>query len=331
MPRVLILHTGGTLGMRPREPDRALAPDEIGSTMLEHVPELARIADIETRVLCNLDSTDIGPDHWVELARAVAAAVDDFDGVVITHGTDTMAFTASALSFQIENLPRPVILTGSQRPLADVRSDGRGNLVGAVDLATRDIPEVGIYFDGLLLRGNRATKTRTFAFDAFSSPHFGGLAQIGTGLRMISEPLRPRGPCRVRGAFETRVGASRLIPGTRGVPLRGPESSELRGLVVDALGSGNLPVIDRTIANALADLISDGVVVAIRSQAEHGTVDLDRYAGGRLAREIGAIGAADMTFEAATVKLMYLLGTLKEPDDVKRAFVTPRAGEMSAE
>ncbi|MDH3285507.1 MAG: asparaginase [Acidobacteriota bacterium] len=329
MPRVLILHTGGTLGMRPREPDRALAPDEIGATILEHVPELSRIATVETRVLFNIDSTDVGPTHWVELARAVGAGVDSFDGIVITHGTDAMAFTASALSYQLRNLPRPVILTGSQRPLADVRSDGRGNLVGAVDLATRDIPEVGIYFDGLLLRGNRATKARTFGFDAFTSPHFGPLAQIGTGLRLHAEPLRHEGPFRVDGGFDTRVGALRLIPGVGDSLLSSLAGSGLRGLVLDALGSGNAPVIDRSVALALSRLIEEGSVVAVRSQAEQGTVDLDRYAGGRLLKEIGAISAADMTFEAAAVKLMYLLGTLSDPAQVENAFVTPLAGEMS--
>ena len=191
--RVLILHTGGTLGMRPREPDQALAPDEFGPTVLEHAPELRQLAEIDTRVLGNIDSTDLTPTHWIELAENVCAAATRYDGIVITHGTDAMAFTASALSFLLENLPLPVVLTGSQRPLTDPRSDARANLVGATDLATRDIPEVAIYFDGKLLRGNRTTKISSFAFGAYESPNFPPLAEVGTGVKRVVEPLRPRG------------------------------------------------------------------------------------------------------------------------------------------
>ena len=169
--RVLLLHTGGTLGMQPRDPDQALAPNEFASTVLEHVPELSKLAQIETRVLFNLDSSDLTPSHWMDLAEVIYDARDRFDGVVITHGTDAMAYTAAALSYVLRGLPFPVILTGSQRPLADVHTDGRANLVGAVDLALRKVCEVAVYFDGLLLRGNRAIKQSTFAFGAYASPN----------------------------------------------------------------------------------------------------------------------------------------------------------------
>ena len=140
-PRVLILHTGGTLGMRPREPDQALAPDEFGSAILGQVPEATRIADLDARVFCNIDSSDVTPSHWMQLGTEIAADIHEYDGIVVTHGTDAMAYTASALSFLLRDLPRPVILTGAQRPLADPHTDGRGNLIGAIDLATRPIPE----------------------------------------------------------------------------------------------------------------------------------------------------------------------------------------------
>jgi L-asparaginase len=330
MKKVQILHTGGTLGMSPREPDRALAPDQIGATMLEHVPELSRIAQIETRVLSNIDSSDIGPAQWCALAEAIADGLESFDGFVVTHGTDAMAHTACALSFMLRDLPKPVVLTGSQRPLSDARSDGRGNLVGAVEFATHDIPEVGIYFDDRLLRGNRAKKSSTFAYDAFSSPNFPPLAQLGAGFRLITEPIRPRGPFAVEGGFDCAVASMRLVPGASDAPWRALERSGVRGLIVEALGSGNVPVVDRSVADAIARLSASGIVVAISSQATHGSVDLGRYLGGRLARDSGGVGAGDMTVEAAAVKLMYLLGTLDDPEKVRAALPNPLAGEVTA-
>lgn len=329
--RVVILHTGGTLGMRPRDPDRALAPDEFGTTVLEHVPELHDIAEVEPRVLFNIDSSDVGPAHWSAIAAAVESALGRGDGVVVTHGTDAMAYTAAALSFLLRGLPGPVVLTGSQRPLADPRSDARGNLVGAVDLATRDIPEVAIYFQGALLRGNRTTKDSTFAYGAFRSPNLLPLAEVGTGVRSVTPPLRPDPPLRVEGGFDPRVAAVRLVPGQSSAVLRTLVGTEVRGVLVEAFGSGNLPVIDRGIADAVRELAASDRLVAIASQAPHGSVDLGRYVGGRLARDCGAVGVGDMTREAAAVKMMYVLGSTASIPEARDALVVPIAGEMGGE
>ncbi len=327
--RVLMLHTGGTLGMRPRQPDEVLAPDEFGSTVLEHVPELAQIAELETRVLFNLDSADIGPEHWQVLAAAVYEARDGFDGVVITHGTDAMAYTASALSFMLRDLPFPVILTGSQRPLADIHTDGRTNLIGAVDLALRPIPEVAVYFDGLLLRGNRAIKYSTFAFGAFQSPNYRPLAEVGTEVKVFAAPAPAAGPLRLHGRFDPRVAVVWLHPGADGGVLRGLVRSDVKAVLVTAFGFGNVPLLDRRVADAMGQLVAAGKVVAIGSQSPNGTVDLGRYAGGRLAMDRGAVGIGDMTLEAATVKLMYLAGTLDTAAEIRTALPVPIAGEIS--
>jgi L-asparaginase len=330
-PRILLIGTGGTLGMRPREPDRALAPDEFGSTVAEHVPELSQIAEVDTRVLFHRDSTDLGPAEWMEIARAVAEGIGTYRGFVVTHGTDAMAYTASALSYVLRNLPVPVILTGSQRPLADVRTDGRANLIGAADLAIRDLPEVSIYFDGVLLRGNRSTKTSSFAFGAFRSPNHLPLAEIGTELRMISEALRPSGPFALEGGFDARVAGIRLLPGMSGDVLgRLADVGDTRAVLLEAFGVGNIPVVSPVVGDAIRALTDRGVLVAVGSQSPHGRVDLDRYAGGRRARECGAIGIADMTFEAASTKLMYLLGTHGEDLNAVRSRLTVAiAGELS--
>jgi L-asparaginase len=332
-PRVLILHTGGTLGMRPRHPDRALAPDEFGPAIVTQVPELTEIADVTPRVFCNLDSCDVTPDHWVALSHAIEAAVGEFDGVVITHGTDAMAYTASALSYLLRDLPHPVILTGSQRPLADPRSDARANLVGAVDLATRPIPEVGIYFDEMLLRGNRTTKRSSFAYAAYRSPNYPPLAEMGTHLKInVAPPQQPfpaGARCRVEGSFDRRVAALRILPGQPAEPLAALAGTTIRAVLLQAFGVGNLPVVDRAIIDAVAALADAGIVVAIGSQSMHGRVDLQLYAGGRLAAEAGAVGIGDMTLEAASVKLMYLLGTYGTPHEVRQRLTQPIAGEVS--
>jgi L-asparaginase len=327
--RVLILHTGGTLGMQPREPDQALAPDQFGATVLEHVPELRRIADIETRVLFNLDSSDLAPTHWMALTDVVFAAHNDYAGVVITHGTDAMVYTASALSFVLNGLPFPVVLTGSQRPLADVHSDGRANLVGAVDLALRPIPEVSLYFDGLLLRGNRAIKYSTFAFGAYQSPNFAPLAQVGTSVRLGERPLQPSGEFRIEGRFDERVAVVWLHPGDDGSVLSGLIDSDRAAVLIAAFGNGNIPVTDGRVADAIRGLTGAGKVVAIGSQSPSANVDLERYAGGRLAQQCGAIGIGDMTIEAATVKLMYLCGTFDSPRKIQRELLRPIAGEIT--
>lgn len=327
--RVLILHTGGTLGMRPREPDQVLAPDEFGTTVLEHVPELRRIADIETRVLFNRDSSDLTPDHWVELANAVFAARNDCDGIVITHGTDAMTYTASALSFLLRDLPFPVVLTGSQRPLADVHTDGRANLVGAVDLALRPIPEVSIYFDGLLMRGNRTIKHSTFAFGAFQSPNFPRLAEVGTSVRLLEKPLTPGGNFRVEGRFDERVAVVWLHPGSDGTLLSALAGTDTVAVLVIAFGRGNVPVTDRRVADAVRALTQEGKMVVIGSQSPNGSVDLSAYAGGVLAQQCGAVGIGDMTIEAAVVKLMYLAGTQTSREEIGDALLVPIAGEVS--
>ncbi len=200
--------------------------------------------------------------------------------------------------------------------------------MGAVDLALRPIPEVAIYFDGLLLRGNRATKTSTFAFGAFRSPNFLPLAEVGTEVRLVSEPLRPDGPFRVEGGFDPRVALVWLTPGNGATALRALADTDVRAVLIAAFGFGNLPVEDPSTAEAVRALIEAGTVVAVGSQARGGRVDLGRYAGGRLARELGAVDIGDMTLEAATVKLMYLLGSCDSPRGVREALPVPIAGEI---
>nr|MBK7067570.1 asparaginase [Deltaproteobacteria bacterium] len=219
--RLLMLHTGGTLMMRGGDPT-PLVPDVYTSDLLTELPVLNRIADIETRILFNYDSSDMQPHHWVELGAAVHGALDErradgsraFDGVVVLHGTDTMAYTASALAFLLRGLDRPVVLTGAQRPLAEVRTDARSNLVDACHLATMDIPEVGIGFNAKLLRGCRAVKMDAWGLDAFGSPSCPPLVTLGVTVERGSHACSRRDPPGLRRAHRARCSRCVSSPGS---------------------------------------------------------------------------------------------------------------------
>ncbi len=316
MKRVLILHTGGTLGMSARRPS-ALQPDTYTHEILSRVPELAALARVDTRILCNLDSSDVGPEEWSALADEVAAARAGHDGVVVIHGTDTMAYTASALSFALVGLDKPVVLTGSQRPLGEIRSDARRNLVDAVDLATRDLPEVGVCFDGALLRGNRATKGDAWSYTAFASPNCAPLARLGLDVEIAPHVRRPRGGFSVDGRFDARVAVCFVTPGMdpRLVERLGAGDADggARGVVLAAFGVGNVPSRARSVAAAVRRLVDGGVTVAVVTQAHAGAVDLSLYANGVALRDAGAVAGGDMGLEAAVAKLMHALGRF--PDD----------------
>jgi len=317
--RVLVLHTGGTLGMSARRP-APLSPDTYTQALVESVPELSELATIETRILCNLDSSDVGPDEWIALATEIGAARASHDGVVVIHGTDTMAYTASALSFALEGLDRPVILTGSQRPLREIRSDARRNLVDAVDLARRDLTEVGIAFDGRLLRGNRARKGDAWSYGAFASPGCPPLARLGLDVEVASHVRRPSGAFSLDARFDARVVVGQVTPGCD--PAAFERLAEgARGLVLCAFGVGNVPVKRRSTAAAIGRLVGKGVTVLVVTQAQSGAIDLSLYENGAALADAGAIAGGDMTVEAAVAKLMHALARYADDDRARRAYL----------
>ena len=199
--RILFLATGGTFGMARRRGDGPLDPLPLQGADLSFLEPLRGLADLDARVVASIDSSDMTPALWMQLAEIIAAEIDAYDGFVILHGTDTMAYTAAALSFMLQNLPRPVVLTGSQRPMAELRSDADANLVHSTHCAALDLPEVCIYFGESLFRGNRATKMSVQSYSAFASPNHPPLVEMGVDIVARSLPLRPSGPLELRPGF----------------------------------------------------------------------------------------------------------------------------------
>ena len=325
--RLLFVHTGGTLGMLAEGDPGPLAPSDYAENLLPYVRGLEDRFEIDGERLCNLDSSDMGPAHWESQAELIAGRMDDYDGFVVLHGTDTMAYTASALSLVLQNLPKPVVLTGSQRPIAQVRTDGRTNLINSAICAGLDLPEVGLYFGTHLFRGNRTTKVSIQSYEAFESPNFPPLAEVGVDIQPGEAPLRPDGPFTLRTGFNDKVMVLYLFPGIRPGSLRVSVDAGAEGIVLLGFGSGNVPL--EGWPEAIAEATEAGVPVVVRSQCLVGASDLTRYKGGAEAAKAGALCARDMTIETAIVRTMFLLAQTKDVAGFSDAWDQPIAGEMT--
>lgn len=349
--KVLVLHTGGTIGMRegPRgfAPVRGALAEELarrpplcdpslsdparGAFVTAPFEDGARIQYVLDEYDPLLDSANLDLSHWARFAHHVGREYEQYDGFVLLHGTDTMAYTASALSFALEGLGKPVVLTGAQIPLARVRSDGLSNLLAALWIAGRSrLPEVMLAFHHRVLRGNRATKRDASGLDAFDSPNFPVLGEIGIELRVHHERAlsAPSVPFQVRDALSPNVAALRLYPGITRDILANFLRPPLEGLVLETYGSGNAPDARADLLEAIADATRRGVIVLNVTQCLKGTVSA-AYQAGRALADIGVLPGADLTPEAALTKLCWLLGQGLEREEVARRLVTPLRGEMT--
>lgn len=329
--RVLFLLTGGTISMKSGKGGALRVRDDARDFIAE-APALDRIAAIETKPLFRMDSADMQPLHWLTLARAVHEAVSDrrYDGVVVVHGTDTMAYTASALALLLGPLPKPVVLTGAQQPLAEARTDARENLINATLAATLDVPEVCVAFASRVYRGVRATKRSAWALDAFDSPNAPPLVELGLGVSIGAHVRKPKKMGKLDDRIDPHVLAVRVFPGIDPALVEGALRVGVKGLVLEAYGTGTLPHLSGSLIPALDVARKQGVPVMVVSQCLRGFVDLERYAGGAAAARAGAISGGDMTVEAALAKMMIGLGRYGSGKKLRTYLETSVVGERTA-
>ena len=340
-PRILIIYTGGTIGMIEDPVSKALRPFDFDHLM-ENVPKVKMLDyDIDNiQFDPPIDSSDMSPEHWQHMARSIADNYEQYDGFVVLHGTDTMAYTASALSFMLQGLCKPVIITGSQLPIGEVRTDGEENLITALQIAAardRDgramVQEVAILFENYLWRGNRSTKRSADHFNAFRTNNYPHLAKIGLGIDYDHDALarNPEGPLRVALELDTAVISVDLFPGLSETTLRHMLNTPgIKGVVFRTYGAGNAPTAPWFI-NVFREACARGLVVLNVTQCLNGAVHSNRYVAGDLLAATGVISGHDITFEAAITKMMHLFGKKLSIAAVKEMIATPLAGEMTIE
>lgn len=333
--RVLIIYSGGTIGMQPS--DQGYIPMKgfhklinklFRARGLQHLPHYDII---ECQQL--IDSSNILPNDWTRLSHLLTQNWDEYDGFVLLHGTDTMAYTASMLSFMLQGMNKPVILTGSQIPMMEARSDGPENLITAVMLAGNfNLPEVCIFFANRLLRGNRSTKVKSSGFDAFDSPNFPWLGSVGINIDIQSQLLlKKRAPSHLAPTFDSdAVAVIQTFPGISAEIIKAVvQRPGVRGLILQTYGAGNPPDANKQFIEVLEHASASGVITLNVTQCAYGSVSQGAYATGATLNRIGVIAGADLTLEAAFTKLHFLLSQHESADTVRQALITPLAGEMT--
>lgn len=338
--KVLLIYTGGTLGMVYDTKRKHLVPFDFNE-MLEKVPEMRRL-DFEvtlTTLATPIDSSNVQPSVWVEIVEIIERFYDFYDGFVVVHGTDTMAYTASAVSFMLQHLRKPVIFTGAQLPVGAARTDAKENLITALEIAAEyrnDLPvvsEVCIYFSSYLLRGNRAKKKESYQFYAFRSENYPPLAEVGVSIEYNFPYLHPADPAAelvVERSFDDNVLVLKLFPGISERVIRNTLRLEgIKGVVLETYGAGNAPTYPWFL-DCLKEAIQQGIILFNVSQCDGGRVTQGHYQTSSWLQRIGVVSGADITTEAAITKMMFAFGQTSDVEAVRNFLAQPICGEMTA-
>ena len=307
----------------------ALQPATDSAEIISQIPEIQKYVQLDFKVVANIDSSNMTPRHWMEIAEKIYSLYDKYDGFVVIQGTDTMAYTASALSFALQDLSKPVILTGSLIPMSEIGADARTNLIYACLTATQDIAEVCITFSNRIIRGNRAKKYHESFTEVFNSPNYPYLGELGRPIKIFEwAKKRRKRTLKFAPKFDNKVSLVKLFPGFDPYILDRAIERGVHGIVIEGFGPGNIPFLENSIIPQIKKAAKAGIPVVIANQMERGITNLNTYEAGLEAKNAGAISSYDMTTEAVVTKLMWALANKKSAEEVRKVMEKPIAGEM---